>query len=195
MPEPLTIAGIVKSLSEAAASLWANGALLLWCLTVTGAAVLVLLGVLSWFHVERAQALLVAYGTETGLAVVGLCVFASFKTLTERAARPLSFIAREQQSHWSQTKQPSGPVYTAIALDFQVTNVSDGSVMLSAVRLARPWVRRRHIVQTLLLTKEPKSGTAGSTFPVLAHSLTTGHVHITIDHQIRWRAGHLRIVI
>jgi hypothetical protein len=44
----------------------------------------------------------------------------------------------------------SGEVVTQISLYFQANNLSDDSIRLSAIRLARPLVRKRQIQQTTL---------------------------------------------
>jgi hypothetical protein len=155
MPEPVT-AGFLKGLSELATALWSNGALLLWCLTTAGAAGLSVLSVLSLLHVEHAQTMLSSYGTETALAVVVLAVFAVFKAYTERAARPLVFIAQEQQSFWGETRQSTGQVTAQITLRFQVTNVADRNLKLSDVQLVRPWVRRSSIIQRDLHVRQAR---------------------------------------
>lgn len=150
-------------------------------------------------HLGDADVLLTTYGVELLLAIAVLLVFAGFKTYGERAAeragRPLALIANGQQSHWGQAKQPSGEVITSIALRFQATNLSDGSVMLSAIRLARPWVRRWWIKQTILSVRHPTGVEYGSEFPIPAYSLTQGSAHIIIDRPIGKIGKAMRVVV
>jgi hypothetical protein len=64
---------------------------------------------------------------------------------------------------------------------FSATNLSDGSVMLSAIRLIRPWVRKLRIRETILSVRSPTGSEYGFEFPIMPHSLTQGSTHFVID--------------
>lgn len=195
MSEPLTTASALKGMATAIQAVWDRGAILLWCLTVVGGVVLVALALGSFWHFGDADLLFAKFGFRVAIATLALAVLSIFKTYSERNARPIVLLPREQRSHWGQARQPSGEVYTFFALDFQVTNVSDHSVMLSAVRLSKPRIRRRSVLQSLLMTRHPVGETYGSEHPVLAHSLSYGTAHVTVDHPVGRTGKPMRVVI
>jgi hypothetical protein len=195
---------------------WERGSRLLWTLTIAAVAASVALAVAAYLRFAAAEKLLIDHGIWLVIGLPALLVFAVSKTLEEKAAikrrRPITLIPNEQQSHWSQAKQPSGELITAIALRFQVTNVSDGDVKLSAIQLSRPWVNHRRIRQTLISLRHHTQNVHSFEYPVLAHSLTEGSAHITIsgaagpagkpakvvvwiqDHAERWYKLSFRMV-
>jgi hypothetical protein len=176
-------------------AMWQRGALGLW--TIAAACLMAFIALLTGArsHLSDAEVLLTTYGADLVLAILALSVFASVKSYSERAGRPLALIENVLQSHWCQTKQPSGEVITLIALWFQVTNFSKRSVMLTAMRLARPWVRRRRIRQTTLSVRHPLGLDYGSDFPISPHSLTHGCAHIIIDRPIGRIGKTMRVVV
>jgi hypothetical protein len=172
-----------------------RGALVLW--TIAAACLMAFIALLAGArsHLGDAEVLLTTYGADLVLAILALSLFASLKSYSEWAGRPLALIENVQQSHWCQAKQPSGEVITSIALWFQVTNFSKRSVMLTAMRLARPWMRRRRIKQTTLSVRHPIGLEYGSDFPISPHSLTHGCAHIIIDRPIGRIGKTMRIVV
>jgi hypothetical protein len=154
MGEPAIKVATRKSAGRVLA-MWQRGALVLW--TIAAACLMAFIALLAGArsHLGDAEVLLTTYGADLVLAILALSVFASLKSYSEWAGRPLALIENVQQSHWCQAKQPSGEVITLIALWFQVTNFSKRSVMLTAMRLARPWVRTRRIKQKTLSVRHP----------------------------------------
>jgi hypothetical protein len=196
MPEPITFMGALKAFFEAVHSIWRNGALLLWsCAAAAGVAFCVLYFADRW-NVGGAHELSSEYGVYLLLAAAVLGVFAIFKTYSERRARPLILIANERQCMWGQAKQKSGEVITAISLNFQATNVSDGVIQISAVRLRWPRVSRRAIRDTMFLVESPapKDPTYSRRSPILAHTLKNVSVHFTIGHPIGRPGQTMRVV-
>jgi hypothetical protein len=193
--EPLAIAATLKSLGESIAAIWARGALLLWCLTTVCAVILVALGVGARLQIADAPEWLRAYGMELGLGSLTLLVFALFKTYAERPKPILSLLPDERQSFWSHARQPDGRILTTVVFRFQVTNFSKGSVMLSAVRLRRPWVRRRAILDAMLLIQQPNGSTGGFKNPIMPNSLTYGSGCITIAHPVGRPGKEMRVVV
>jgi hypothetical protein len=90
----------------------------------------------------------------------------------------------------------NGEVITAISLDFQATNVSDGVVQISAVRLRWPRVSRRAIRDTMFLVESPapRDPTYSRRNPILAHTLKNVSVHFTIGHAIGRPGQTMRVV-
>lgn len=193
--EPLTLAATLKSFAEGIAAVWARGALVIWCLATACAVVLLALIAGTYFHIGDMAVLLASYGTSLGFLFLVLSVFAGFKTYDERARPTLSLIPSETQSFWGQSRQTDGRVITSLRLHFQATNFSKGAIMLSAVRLHRPWVRRRAIITKLLLIEQPKGHSYGTKNPILPNSLTYGDAHITIDHPVGRLGKPMRAVV
>ena len=188
MPEPLTIGGAIKTTLELIASAWKRGALLLWSCTAAAAVALMVLFVATRLQVGGASELSSVYGIYLLLIISVLGVFALFKTYSERQARPLILIANDRRSMWGQAKQSTGQTITTLSLHFQATNVSDGTVQISNVRLYWPWVSRRTILDTVVLIEAPH-GTTSSRNPILPHALGEVGVVISIDRPIG-RAGN-----
>jgi hypothetical protein len=136
--DPVTVATIAKSFSGLAASIWKNGALLLWSLATSCVAILLALVGAAKLGLGDAPAMLTAFGTYLALACIAFGVFASFKSYAEREKPALSIIPNERQSFWHHAVQPDGRTMTQIQLRFQVTNQSKSAVKLSAVRLLHP---------------------------------------------------------
>jgi hypothetical protein len=195
LTEPITITATVKAAGAAIAAAWARGALVLWCATTAGVVVLGALLLGAYWQLGDAPTLLSLHGTWIVLATLTCAVAAGFKTYGERAARPLVLIPIEQRSMWGQAKQPSGQVITTLSLYFQATNVSNGTVKPSAIRLRKPWVRNRSILQTMLTTEHPSDPMHSSEYPILPHSLSYCHAHITIDHPVGKAGRPMRVVI
>src|SRR3974377_712888 len=185
-----------KAAVAAVNATWQRGALFLWCLTTACVALLIALLVGAFMHFGDAAALLANYGMFLVLGTIACATFAGFKTYGEITRRPqqLSLIAQEQESLWSQSKQTSGQTITHLSLHFQATNVTDGSIMLSAVRLKRPWVRYKHILQTTVLCQAHRGNPFGQ-FPIAAHALTRGAINVVIDGALGGTKKHLYVAV
>ena len=177
MAEPFSLA----ALTDAITSFWNRSATLLWCLAVISFLLFGLLAAGDRWHIGHTSALFASYGTILGLAFPVLVVLAGFKTYSERPKPQLSLVPKERDCFWGQSEQPNGKIYTQFSLKFQITNFSEGGVVLSDVRLRWPVVRHKHILAKLLVVKHPKSNTYGSSFPILPHSLTQGSAEIFVD--------------
>jgi hypothetical protein len=101
---------------------------------------------------------------------VVVAVFAAFKMRAERRNTGLVLIADEQQSFWHHAKQPDGSTITQFTLRFHATNMNDGPIHLSKVRLNWPWASRKRILTTTLATQHPKQDLYGSDFAIPAHA-------------------------
>jgi hypothetical protein len=199
-PEPATTAATLQAMGKALTTMWARGALFLWCLAAVGFVALTTLVIGAHWQLGDTFVLLTNYGTGVALATLVTATIAAFKTygetLAARATRPVFLIPNERQSHWSQAKQPSGQIITAIALQFQATNVSDGAVKLSDnVRLKKPHVRKSDILQTLLHVRHHERNVYSSQYPVLAHCLTEGGIHIVVGHPVGTVGKPMHVVI
>jgi hypothetical protein len=137
------------------AAVWANGSRLLWSIAVASAAAAAVICVGVYFDIPRARPLWEEYGLVLTLLSVIATVFAAFKMRAERRNTGLVLIADEQQSFWHHTKQPDGSTITQFTLRFHATNMNDGSIHLSKVRLSRPWVSRKRILSARLMTQHP----------------------------------------
>jgi hypothetical protein len=199
MPVSTASVGTLKAAGERIGPIWQRGALLLWSLTsACSVTLLVLLAAAVW-QVDNAEELLTSYGTSLALAIFVLMVFSAFWTCVERstakrAGRPLVLIPNEIQSHCSQWRK-SGEVVTQISLYFQANNLSDDSIRLSAIRLARPLVRKRQIQQTTLSVRSPTGSAFGFEFPISPHSPTQGSASFIIDYPIGGMGKAMRVVV
>jgi hypothetical protein len=155
-------------------------------LAVSCLAVFVALVAGAHWQLGDTPALLAAYGTTLVLAFVVLSVLAAFKTYSERPPPTLSLLPQEDQSFWGQSRQTDGRITTQLALRFQATNLTDGAIMLSAIELRRPFVRRRAILTTIMMS--PKH-------PIEPHSLTYASATIIINHPVGRVAKAMRTVV
>jgi hypothetical protein len=160
----------VSSISKMIAAIWANGSRLLWSIAGSSAAAAVVIRVGAYFAMPKAQPLWEEYGLILTLLAVVVAVFAAFKMRAERRNTGLVLIADEQQSFWHHAKQQDGSTITQFALRFHATNMNDGSIHLSKVRLNRPWIRRKHILTAMLATQHPKQDLYGSDFGIQARA-------------------------
>ncbi len=191
--------GTLKTAGERIGPIWQRGALLLWSLTSACAVTLLALLAGTLWHVGNAEELLASYGTSLALAIFILMVFSTFKTCVEqsaakRAGRPLVLVPNEIQSHCSQRKE-SGEVVTQISLYFQATNLSEASIRLSAIRLARPLIRKRQIKETTLSVRSPTGSAFGFEFPISPLSPTHGSASFIIDCPIGGVEKPMRVVV
>jgi hypothetical protein len=191
MTEPLSL----KIIGDAITSFWGRSAILLWCLATLSLLSLIALAVGAHFQFGDAPALYAAHGTILALAALALFVFAAFKTYSERPQPILSLIPNEQQSFWGQSLQQNGQTTTSFCLRFQATNLSNGKIMLSALKLCRPFVRRRHILAKHLLVKHPHHNTYSFTNPIDPHSLTYASGDIIVDHPVGRAGQPMRVTI
>jgi hypothetical protein len=145
----------------------------------------------------HAEELLTSYGSSLALAILVLMVLSAFMTCVQasaqRAVGALVLIPNEIQSHCSQCKK-SGEVVTKISLHFQANNLSDDSFRLSAIRLARPVVKKRQIRQTSLSVRGPAGSAFDSEFPILPHWPTDGSASFVIDCPVG-RVGRAKRVV
>jgi hypothetical protein len=192
MADPLTTTAWQSLLKP-----WANSGRLLWTLTAAIGAGSVGLALAAYFGVSSAEKLLAEYGIWLIVGPPVLLVFSISKTLEERASakrrEPITLIPNEKMSTWSQSKQPSGELHAVLRLGFQVTNVSDGDVKLSAVRLSRPWINRRRFVETVFLTRHPTQNLYSFENPVLAHKATYASVVFVISGSVGRTGNSLRV--
>jgi hypothetical protein len=162
----------LKALSAAIMSFWARSAIFFWCLAACFFILLLTLVAGAHWQLGDTPAWLAEYGTILVLAIPVLLVFAAFKTYIERPAPILSLLPL--QSFCGQSRQRDGRITTQLTLHFQVTNLTDGEIMLSAIELRRPFVRRRAILQKMLVVRRPNGNGYSSETPVEPHSLTRG---------------------
>jgi len=199
MPVSTASVGTLKAAGERIGEIWQRGALILWTLTSACSVTLLALLAGAQWQVGNTEGLPTTYGTSLALAILVLTVFSASKTYSERTAaervgRQLALIANEIQSHWIQSKQ-SGEVITQISLYFQAKNLSDDSVKLSAIRLARPLVRKRRIQQTTLSVQSPTGSAFDFEFRILPHSLTHGSASFVIYCPIGVVGKAMRVVV
>ena len=73
--------------------------------------------------------------------------------------------------------------------------MTDGAIMLSAIELRRPLVRRRAILTKMMMVCHPNAGTYGPEYPLDPHSLTYGFAEISIAHPVGSVGRTLRVVV
>jgi hypothetical protein len=115
------------------------------------------------------------------LLSVGVAILASFKTYGEREKPNLSLIAIEEQSFWQNATQTDGSIITGLDLRFQATNMSDGTIWLSGIKLNWPWARHKSIItKILMMTEQSTENDQSLRDPIMPHSLTEASAHILI---------------
>jgi len=184
--DPLTVGTVLKSIGEGLVAFWKNGALLLWCAATVCLVVLLALFAEAYFRLGEAAAWLTAYGFDLVIGFLVLVVCASFKTYAEREKPALSFVPNERQSFWHPAVQSDGHTLTQLSLRYQVTNFSKSNVILSSLRLYRPWVRRDRISYEM----PPTMGVE-----VMANSLTAEAVTVMIKRPVGRKGKPMRVVI
>jgi hypothetical protein len=197
VPEPATIGSAIKVGFETLVSAWRRGALLLWTCTIADAALFGVLILATHFGMAGASDLLTVIGIYLLAALPALFIFALFKTYSEFQHRPryLSLIANEQQSAWGQTKQANGKTHTQISIRLQATNHSDRDVHLPDVRLCRPWVRRRNILQKIISTESPKQKLYSRENTIPPHKIGQVLVMIILDQPIGTDGRRMHVTI
>jgi hypothetical protein len=181
MAEPFSF----QAISAAITSFWARSAILLWCLATACSVALIALAAEAHWKVGDAPALLAQYGAWLGAAIPVLLVLAVFKTYSDRPKPTLVVLPREGQSFCALARQRDGTIATQLSLRFQATNLTDGAIVLSAIKLRCPFVRRHAAVskQMLPLLIEP-------------HSLTNdGLADIGIAHRVGRVGKTMRVVV
>jgi hypothetical protein len=199
MPMSTASVGTLKTAGERIGPIWQRGGLLLWSLTSACSVTLLALLAGAWWQAGHAEELLTSYGSSLALAILLLMAFSALMTCVERSAAQragcaLVLIPNEIQSHCSQCKK-SGEVVTQISLHFQANNLSNNSFRLSAIRLARPLVRKRQIQQTTLSVRGPAGSAFGFEFPILPHWPTDGSASFVIDCPIGRVGKAMRVVV
>lgn len=167
---PVLEAISVSSIGKIIAAIWANGSRFLWSIAVASAAAAVVIRVGAYFEMPKAQPVWEEYGLILTLLTPVVAVFAAFKMRAERRNMGVALIADEQQSFWHHAKQQDGSTITQFNLRFHATNMNDGSIHLSKVRLNRPWIRRKHILTAMLTTQHPEQNLYGSDYAIQAHA-------------------------
>ena len=177
---PVLEAISLSTIGKVIATTWANGSRLVWSVAVACGATAATLRLCDYLQVARADLLWQEYGLYLIVAAVVFAVLAAFKMRAERRNTGLSLIADEQQSFWHHAKQPDGTVLTQFEFRFHATNMSEGSIHLSKVRLNWPWVSRKRIFTTHLMTQHPNQGAYGSEFAIKAHSRRACSAHLMV---------------
>ena len=198
MPMSTVSVGTLKAPGEGIGPIWQRGGWLLWSLTSACSVTLLALMAGSFWQAGHAEELLTSYGSSLALTILLLMALSALMTCVERSAqragRALVLIPNEIQSHCSQSNK-SGEVVTQISLHFQANNRSDESFRLSAIRLARPLVRKRQIQQTTLSVRGPAGSAFGFEFPILPHWPTDGSASFVIDYPIGRVGKAMRVVV
>jgi hypothetical protein len=194
MPE---VVSTMKAIEGAIASAWARGSLLLWGLATVCMALAGTLRLCAYWELQKAAALWAEYGLALILMSVGFAILAAFKTYGERVKPNLSLIANERQSFWGHAAQADGSIITQLSLRFQATNMGDTTIQLSGIKLNRPWVRHKSIIDELLMTEHPTGDMYGSRNPIMPHALTEASATIIIKGAVGGvgKRGTMRVSI
>jgi len=191
--EPAT--EFAKKAAEIVKTIWDYSALLLWCLATVCFVVLAASYTGAYFHFGQFEPW--RDESQSALVLAGLvfCVFAGFRTFADRKPSSLALVPLDKECIWGRAQQPDGAIISQINIHFQVTNMADSPVMLSGIRLARPWVSRRSVITDMLITKHPTQNEYSSKYPIAPHSLTYGSATIIVDHPIGRLGRPMRVVV
>jgi hypothetical protein len=173
-----------KAISTAVTSAWTRGSLLLWSLATGCIALAVTLRFCAYLQIEKSAPLWAEYGLILILSSVGFVILATFKTFGEREKSNLSLIAIEEQSFWGHSTQADESVITGLDLRFQATNIGDGTIWLSSIKLNWPWVRHQSVITKILMTDPRTEDDHSLRDPIMPHSLTEGSAHILIKGAV-----------
>jgi hypothetical protein len=174
-----------KAIIAAFLSVWARSAILFWSLAVCCLVVFIALVAGAHWQLGDAPVLLAAYGTILVLTFLVLFVLAAFTTYSERPPPTLSLLPQESQSFCGQSRQPDGRITTQLELRFQATNLTGGAILLSALELRRPFVRRRAVLAKIHDIKRP----------IEPYSLTYGSATIIIACPVGSVGKMMRVVV
>lgn len=122
-------------------------------------------------------------------------LLAASKTYAQRPGSVLALVPTDDQSFWVQAKRPNGEIYTQLNLRFQVTNLSDGAIMLSSLKVVRPWTRQRAIVANMMHVQDPEKNEYSSKNPILPHSLTYASAVVIIGYAVGRIGKPMRVVV
>jgi hypothetical protein len=148
--ESLSLSSIGKIIS----AIWANGSRFLWSVALAAAMAAAVLWLGVRYELPKAQLWWGEYGLLLVVAAAVVAVFALFKLMAERhSANKLFLIADEQQSLWHHAKQQDDSITTQFSLKFSATNRAAHHLILSKVRVLRPWVWRRRVLSAMVATE------------------------------------------
>jgi hypothetical protein len=125
------------------------------------------------------------YGLLLLLSTVGLGILAGFRTWDGVPPKTVHLIADDFQSFWSQSRQKDGRITTQFCFRMKVTNLTDGPIVLSTLRLLKPRLRRdddelaRHI-----LTRHPIANVYGFDNPIVPGAISRASCDIIVNRPI-----------
>jgi hypothetical protein len=165
--------------------LWERGQNFLWAVASAGAAVFLILLAGWWFGIGNGADLFEAYAFPALiLAIVG-GIFGVWRKLEDRPKPTVFLIAEVGQSFWAQSRQSDGRVTTQFCLRMQATNLTNGPIKLSGVRLIRPRIKRsddelaRHVI-----TQHPENDVYGFDFPIMPKAVSKASCVLIVDRPI-----------
>jgi hypothetical protein len=173
------------TLGDLVLRLWERGEKFLWSLTAASAAVFAILCGGWFFRLGTVPAVFQSYGLLTLLLTVGLGILAGFRTWDGRPPKTVHLIADDFQSFWSQSRQKDGRITTQFCFRMKVTNLTDGPIVLSTLRLLKPRLRRdddelaRHI-----LTRHTSANVYGFDNPIVPGAISRASCDIIVDRPI-----------
>ena len=180
------MAELFERLANILLRLWQQGETFLWSIAATCAAIFAILCVGWVLNIGSAPTTFESYRLVLFVAAVAFGILAIFRTGEGRPPRTVHLIADDNQSFWGQSRQKDGRVTTQFCFRMQPTNLTDGPIVLSTLRLLKPRVRRtddelaRHV-----LTRHPCANIYGSENLIMPQAISRASCDIILDRPIR----------
>lgn len=186
---------VAETIISAISSAWARGSLFLAAVGTACLAASVALLVCARAGIEKAAVVWSDYGLGLILATLVLLILTIFKWLGERKPPSLSLTIDERNSFWARSKQQDGTITTQFTLRMFATNMGDSSVHFSAIKLKWPFVTRKSILTTAVMTRHPNQNVFGSEFPVNPHSRTELSAIVIANRAVGGKKREMRVSV
>jgi hypothetical protein len=179
------MSGFPEKIAEIAAQAWERGKYFLWAIACAGAVVFAVLLAGKRYDLGNAAILYDTYGVAALLVGIVASILAGWRTIEGRTPPSVHLIPDDQQSFWSQCRQPNGNVTTQFCFRMQATNLAGHNVKLSALRLTKPRLRRNdEMLACHLLTRHPFDNTYGFEFPIHPRAVSRASGDVIVNRAV-----------
>jgi hypothetical protein len=181
----MSVGELVDKTGDLILRLWERGQNFLWAVASAGAAVFVIL-LAGWrFAIGNGADLFEAYGFLALMVAIVGGTFGVWRKLEDRPKPTVFLIAEVDQSFWAQSRQTDGRVTTQFCLRMQATNLTDGPIKLSGVRLIRPRIKRTdNELARQVITEHPENNIYGLEFSIMPKAVSNASCVLIVDRPI-----------